>query len=947
MSTRSLTQNQTQSTPDFTPVQTGILQRKCACGKSAAGFTGKCSESEGKRLTLQKKSLGNEEESAEVPQIVHEVLRSPVAKIQRKLKIGAPNDKYEQEADRIADQIMRMPEPSIQRLIKTGEKEEEKTLQAKPNVSQIAPLIQRQVEPEEEGKEFQSQELPGLTPIITPQTQARINALRTGGQSLPESIRAFYEPRFGMDFSNVRIHTSSEAAQAAHDLQARAFTNGWNIVFAKGEYEPYTLNGRKLLAHELTHTLQQNKTITPSPAEPNINGTNTNQINETIRTSLEPFQTMGLGKNQETPQAEISNIPISTPPRKQNISPLKASQKIGRSLIHDPVNISPHLTAVSTGVIQREISTEPSLLLEEANESDEPDVTQVADRVDRVIVSCEKMLIGFETSGAVYVYRLTDCNETVSKGIYQTQVKIDEKKHSVRFTNLTKSSPESEKYETTESEEIKNAATTLTDNETEGGLDDDSGSVDFEFGWEIKPGQIDPIILLKDQDVVLVAYHGRIPSITEHRQECLLTKSPTTVIPEQPPVKKDITQVLPIKEIDLEFDLVKFGLADLSLRLAADLEASVNWSYGPGVIDQICLSRIKGKNHYVGRAHFDFPGSINLHVGLNGVLEIAVELAELIDILSLSGELDIDITGLLEGKVDTFLEVGFNSEESKSPWSLDTSIEMTGLTGLDFAVGTGLALDVLGFPIWEIHDPSTFERNWGYLWTGGFVFGKNFLPELNFGSIQEAQTADVKVAAKKIGKKSKKKPRSKSIPITKIVRHWLANSDVNADGLSCDTALPIQWFKPLDLYPSKLDFDPKKHPGVYPTSVNRDDGPTHVSHSAGFDNIGVVPDNWPTGDWAKCFQFIPGDEARRQSASLRRLLEKLGYDVTPVQIDHIRELQFGGKDRFDNLWPMDKSANESAGSLHNKQFAAYKKIFKNINGRYFFLNAISLTPPFE
>ena len=69
--------------------------------------------------------------------------------------------------------------------------------------------------------------------------------------------RAFFEPRFGYDFSNVRIHTGAQAAESARSVKAMAYTLGPNIVFGSGKYEPATMVGQRLLAHELTHVLQQ------------------------------------------------------------------------------------------------------------------------------------------------------------------------------------------------------------------------------------------------------------------------------------------------------------------------------------------------------------------------------------------------------------------------------------------------------------------------------------------------------------------------------------------------------------------------------------------------------------------------------------------------------------------------------------------------------------------
>src|SRR5690348_9227267 len=81
---------------------------------------------------------------------------------------------------------------------------------------------------------------------------------RGPGQPLEPAVREQMEPRFGYDFSRLRVHTDAEAAEAARALRARAFTVGDDIVFGCGEYAPGTLRGRHLLAHELTHVLQQN-----------------------------------------------------------------------------------------------------------------------------------------------------------------------------------------------------------------------------------------------------------------------------------------------------------------------------------------------------------------------------------------------------------------------------------------------------------------------------------------------------------------------------------------------------------------------------------------------------------------------------------------------------------------------------------------------------------------
>ena len=174
--------------------------------------------------------------------------------IQAKLTIGRPNDIYEQEADRVAEAVMRMPEPQVQR--KCAKCEEEERLQAKPIGNRITPLLQRQVEPEEEEEPIQAKG-EGNTPVITSNLASSINALHGGGRPLSKAARAFFEPRFGRDFSGVRVHTSSRANQLARSINARAFTRGNDIVFGGGEYSPESAAGKRLLGHELTHVVQQ------------------------------------------------------------------------------------------------------------------------------------------------------------------------------------------------------------------------------------------------------------------------------------------------------------------------------------------------------------------------------------------------------------------------------------------------------------------------------------------------------------------------------------------------------------------------------------------------------------------------------------------------------------------------------------------------------------------
>ncbi len=160
-----------------------------------------------------------------------------------KLAIGSPTDALEQEADQVADQIMRMPEGATEHL----------------PLSLLAfrkPKLQRKCSKCEETEK-------GVLQSKSEQTSGDLDAGKAArvaeqeGMPLAKEVRSFFEPRFGHDFSQVRVHVDGEAAHGAKAIQARAYTLGKNIVFGSGEYSPVTAEGKRLLAHELTHIIQQ------------------------------------------------------------------------------------------------------------------------------------------------------------------------------------------------------------------------------------------------------------------------------------------------------------------------------------------------------------------------------------------------------------------------------------------------------------------------------------------------------------------------------------------------------------------------------------------------------------------------------------------------------------------------------------------------------------------
>lgn len=173
--------------------------------------------------------------------------------LQAKLRIGAPGDRYEREGERMAEQVMRIPEPAFEQGLAEGSAGEETVQRACCTECSEG----RTCAASKEEEILQAQPLPDCAPALPEGWANRFAALRGGGQPLPASLRRFFEPRFGCDFSAVRIHADGPAATAAREVQARAFTVGRDIVFAAGHYAPQTTSGQRLLAHELTHVVQQ------------------------------------------------------------------------------------------------------------------------------------------------------------------------------------------------------------------------------------------------------------------------------------------------------------------------------------------------------------------------------------------------------------------------------------------------------------------------------------------------------------------------------------------------------------------------------------------------------------------------------------------------------------------------------------------------------------------
>ena len=263
--------------------------------------------------------------------------------IQTQLTVGPAHDRYEQEADRVAQQVMTMPLPAQHSPALQRAPEEEEEVQMKPLAASITPVIQREAPPEEE-EELQAKPLIQreaapeeeeiqTKPIIQRQAEEdeeevqmkplvqrlgtggfevddafdqRLAASRGGGRPLPGEVREFMEPRFGADFSGVRVHSGAEAAQLNRSVSAQAFTLGQDIYLGEGKTDVISASGKALLAHELTHVVQQTGRVQPRIQRWSIGGWFAKKGHESItEDSIDQWNREALRAGQ--PDKQISD----------------------------------------------------------------------------------------------------------------------------------------------------------------------------------------------------------------------------------------------------------------------------------------------------------------------------------------------------------------------------------------------------------------------------------------------------------------------------------------------------------------------------------------------------------------------------------------------------------------------------------------------------------------
>jgi competence ComEA-like helix-hairpin-helix protein len=184
--------------------------------------------------------------------------------IQTSLKLGKPGDKYEVEADQVADQVMMMPTQPYSPILSTSSgrlqmmPEEEEEVQMMP-ISSGFSMVSLAGEEEEETLQLKQEGIPaaGNVAQASPNISSQIQSNAGSGSPMAPAIQTEMSGKIGADFSGVKIHTGPQASSMSNALGAQAFTYGNDIFFNEGKYQPESNDGKRLLAHELTHTVQQ------------------------------------------------------------------------------------------------------------------------------------------------------------------------------------------------------------------------------------------------------------------------------------------------------------------------------------------------------------------------------------------------------------------------------------------------------------------------------------------------------------------------------------------------------------------------------------------------------------------------------------------------------------------------------------------------------------------
>jgi len=659
--------------------------------------------------------------------------------------------------------------------------------------------------------------------------------LRSPGQPLDAETRALLEPRFGHDFSRVRVHADAAAADSARDVHARAYTVGSHIAFGAGQFAPRTPPGQRLLAHELTHVVQQ---IGSSPTGP-----------------------AGLGHRiQRAPADEEKGDPAEG-------------------------------------------------------------AASVGDRVVDIVLGTEDGVLAIETHTATYLYELDQWD--IPEGSYRASVTVRGRDVVFDF---------GEKF---------------------------AGQL-FHFTYRINKGQENPATLLKGQKSVVVDVRPTVPVDPWAKPiRCLLPLDNQIVIPQaraSTPLFKPVTKKSTwfIGKVPLGF----LGWVDVNAEAGLSLAGLLSYGWGPGVLRDICLFQIIDRDHLGGTARFHFDAALSPSLSAKGSLKAVASYVSVVDLISVTGHLNASAVGRLSGAIDGRIDLRY--DRAKNSWEFDLEALLSGAASLKLDATASAAIEMLYKEIWS-KEWELLHADYHIGWTGGVRIGTDARPHIQFGTIGvlNEESKDDQPSGPALPTATAPDPLATEAAVDE--EPMLANA-INTNtgapavvpgGLTPDDALPIIWYKPLNIYPREIAI-PR---AIRPERLDRDDGPTLVEYGAARgrtarEYVGVGEDdktgqtNWPlpvatAKRRGKTFQYV---EKTTGDTVKDRLRNTFNDDLLPdghtlagdgYDLDHVHEKQFGGQDATANLWPAESSANRRAGGLHDTQLDAYRQTIGNIAGRWF------------
>jgi hypothetical protein len=255
-----------QETPQRKPLQSPYIARFANVSIVARQAVGESEEKiQRKAAAEDEEQVQRQAEGEEEEQVQRQAEGEEEEQVQRQAE-GEEEEQIQRQAEgEEEEQVQRQAEDEEEEQIqRQAEEEEEEQIQRKAEDQEEQ--VQRQAEEEEEEQvqrqaegeeEEQVQRKAEGTPDAGANVSAEIRSSKSGGRPLPLSVRRFMEPRFQADFSSVRIHTDDNAANLNKQVRARAFAVDNHVFFGQGQYQPETDEGRELIAHELTHTIQQ------------------------------------------------------------------------------------------------------------------------------------------------------------------------------------------------------------------------------------------------------------------------------------------------------------------------------------------------------------------------------------------------------------------------------------------------------------------------------------------------------------------------------------------------------------------------------------------------------------------------------------------------------------------------------------------------------------------